>query len=291
MLKIVEKSKIWFSISLLLIIIGLGFTFAKGLNFGIDFRGGTQLVIQMDAGFNKAQADATVHKFASSAVTNTVDGSQYEIKADNLNSEGVDQVVKALQKEFNLKGNPLISENQIGAVVGQQLTRNSIIALIVAILAVLIYITIRFEGKYGIAAVLALLHDILMTVSVYAIFQIPVNSPFIAAILTIVGYSLNDTIVIFDRIRSNVKKMRGSTPEEIANTSLTQTMTRSINTTLTTLVCIVAVYIFVPTVRDFTLPLALGIACGAYSSIFIASPIWCVLRRMNKSTNKKPKKK
>lgn len=245
----------------------------------------------MDAGFNKAQADATVHKFASSAVTNTVDGSQYEIKADNLNSEGVDQVVKALQKEFNLKGNPLISENQIGAVVGQQLTRNSIIALIVAILAVLIYITIRFEGKYGIAAVLALLHDILMTVSVYAIFQIPVNSPFIAAILTIVGYSLNDTIVIFDRIRSNVKKMRGSTPEEIANTSLTQTMTRSINTTLTTLVCIVAVYIFVPTVRDFTLPLALGIACGAYSSIFIASPIWCVLRRMNKSTNKKPKKK
>ncbi|MGL4991187.1 MAG: protein translocase subunit SecF [Sarcina sp.] len=290
MLKIIEKSKIWFSISLILIIIGLGFMVTKGLNFGIDFKGGTQLVVQMHEGFDKTAADKTVHEYSSNAVTNAVNGTQYEIKADNLDTQKIQEIVDSLQKEFNLQKNPLVSENQIGASVGKQLTNDSIIALIVAIIAVLIYITIRFEAKYGIAAILALLHDILMTVSIYAIFQIPVNSPFIAAILTIVGYSLNDTIVIFDRIRSNVKKMRASSPEEIANTSITQTLTRSINTSLTTLVCIIAMFIFVPSIRDFTFPLALGIACGAYSSIFIASPIWCKLKHMKKKSKKSKNK-
>ena len=289
-MKIVQRSKIWFSISSLLIIIGIAFILTKGLNFGIDFTGGTQLTIQMETGFNKPAADKVVHEFATGAVTNTVDGSKYEIKANNLNTEKVDSLVKKLTTDFKLKGNVLVSQKEIGASVGKQLTRDSIIALIVAILAVLVYVIVRFETNYGIAAILALLHDIAMTVSVYAIFQITVDTPFIAAILTIVGYSLNDTIVIFDRIRGNVKKMRGSTPEEIANKSIAQTMTRSINTTLTTLVSIVAVYFFVPTVRDFALPLIIGIACGAYSSIFIASPIWCKLKNRKKSAKKKDKK-
>ncbi|MGL5575342.1 MAG: protein translocase subunit SecF [Sarcina sp.] len=290
MLKIVQKSKIWFSISFLLIIIGIGFMCTKGLNFGIDFKGGTQVVVQMNQGFNKVDADKVVTQYASNAVTNTVNGDQLEIKANGLDTAKVDEMVKTLTKDFNLKGDALVSENQIGPSVGKQLTRDSIIALILAIVAVLIYIIIRFETNYGIAAIAALIHDILMTVSVYAIFQLPVNTPFIAAVLTIVGYSLNDTIVIFDRIRGNVKKMRGSSPVEIANKSITQTMTRSINTTLTTLVSIVAVYFFIPSVRDFAFPLIVGIVCGAYSSIFIASPIWCLLKKKKKSLSKKEKK-
>ncbi|MGL4453385.1 MAG: protein translocase subunit SecF [Sarcina sp.] len=290
MLKIVQKSKIWFSISFLLIIIGIGFMCTKGLNFGIDFKGGTQVVVQMNQGFNKVDADKVVTQYASNAVTNTVNGDQLEIKANGLDTAKVDEMVKTLTKDFNLKGDALVSENQIGPSVGKQLTRDSIIALILAIVAVLIYIIIRFETNYGIAAIVALIHDILMTVSVYAIFQLPVNTPFIAAVLTIVGYSLNDTIVIFDRIRGNVKKMRGSSPVEIANKSITQTMTRSINTTLTTLVSIVAVYFFIPSVRDFAFPLIVGIVCGAYSSIFIASPIWCLLKKKKKSLSKKEKK-
>lgn len=290
MLKIVEKSKIWFSISFLLIIVGLGFMFTKGLNFGIDFKGGTQVVVQMDQGFNKQSADKVIEQYAPGAITNTVNTNQLEIKSNSLDTAKVKEMVGALTKDFNLKENALVSENQIGASVGKQLTRDSIIALIIAIVAVLIYVIIRFETNYGIAAIAALLHDILMTVSVYAIFQITVNTPFIAAVLTIVGYSLNDTIVIFDRIRGNVKKMRASSPEEIANKSITQTMTRSINTTLTTLVSIVAVYFFVPSVRDFAFPLIIGIACGAYSSIFIASPIWCFLKKRKKSPSKKEKK-
>lgn len=290
MLKIIERSKIWFSISLLLIVVGLGFMFTKGLNFGIDFQGGTQVVVNMGGNFNKAEADTIVHKYANNAITNTVNTTEYEIKASNLDTAKVDEIVKALEAQFKLKPNALVSQNEIGASVGKELTRDSIIALAVAVIAVLIYVIIRFEADFGIAAILALLHDVLMTVSVYAIFRITVNTPFIAAVLTIVGYSINDTIVIFDRIRSNSKKMRAATPAEIANTSIKQTMTRSINTTLTTLVSIVAVYFFVPTVRDFAFPLIVGIVCGAYSSIFIASPIWCALRN-RKTKSKKAKNK
>jgi len=124
-----------------------------------------------------------------------------------------------------------------------------------------------------------------MTLSFYAIFDIQANTPFIAAILTIVGYSINDTIVIFDRIRENVKKNRRMDPKEVANISITETMTRSINTSLTTLITIVAVYVLVPSIREFSLPLIVGIACGAYSSIFIASPLWVIIK------NAKQKKK
>lgn len=159
----------------------------------------------------------------------------------------------------------------------------------IAVIGMLIYVVIRFEFSFGIAAIIALLHDVLITISVYAVFGITINTPFIAAILTIVGYSINDTIVIFDRIRENRKKLRGKSVEEIADMSITQTMSRSINTTLTTLITIVCVYIFVPTVRDFAFPLIVGIASGACSSIFIASPIWCILA--NRQKNKKARNK
>lgn len=147
----------------------------------------------------------------------------------------------------------------------------------------LIYIAFRFEVTFGVAALIALFHDVLVTMTVYLLFNITVNSPFIAAMLTIVGYSINDTIVVFDRIRENAKGMRRKTPAEIANTSINQTISRSINTSLTTLVVIGSVTYFVPTVREFTVPLLVGIAAGTYSSIFIASPIWVLIKnRKNK---------
>ncbi|MGL5615482.1 MAG: protein translocase subunit SecD [Sarcina sp.] len=287
-LKIINKAKITFAISLIIIVIGFGFMFTKGLNFGIDFRGGTQITINMEnPNYDKAKADQIVHQIDPSAVTNTVNSDQYEIKASSLDTTQIHQMVDAVQKGFDLKADSLVSENQIGASIGKQLTQNSIIALIVALACVLIYVIIRFETNFGIAAILALIHDVLITVTVFAVFRLPVNSPFIAAILTIVGYSIMDTIVIFDRIRHNRKKMGAATSTEIANKSITETLTRSINTTFTTLVTIGCVYIFVPSVRDFALPLLIGIACGAYSSIFIASPVWCLLNKINKKKNKK----
>lgn len=285
--KFIEKAKITFTISLIIIVIGFGFMFAKGLNFGIDFKGGTQITIAMNSpSFDKAKADTVVHKLDPSAITTTVNHDQYQIKASNLDTAKIKEIVTSVQKEFNLKADSLVSENQIGASIGKALTRNSIIALLVALACVLIYVIIRFETNFGIAAILALIHDVLITVTVFAVFRLPVNSPFIAAILTIVGYSIMDTIVIFDRIRHNRKNMGASTSKEIANKSISQTLTRSINTTFTTLVTITCVYIFVPSVRDFAFPLMVGIACGAYSSIFIASPVWCLLNKINKKKKK-----
>lgn len=289
MLKIVEKKKIWFTISILIIAIGLGFMFTKGMNFGIDFKGGTQVVIDMGKDFNKADVDKIVNEYAKDAVTNTVNGTQLEIKARELNTTQVDEMFKALKEKYDLKEDALVSQNEIGASVGKELTRNAIIAVAIAVFCMLIYVIIRFEFSYGVAAIIALLHDVLITISVYAVFGITINTPFIAAILTIVGYSINDTIVIFDRIRENKKKLRGKSPEEVADISITQTMSRSINTTLTTLVTIVCVYIFVPTVRDFAFPLIVGIASGACSSIFIASPIWCIITNHQKKNKEKNK--
>ncbi|MGV3024430.1 protein translocase subunit SecF [Clostridium thermobutyricum] len=290
MLKIIDKWKIWFSLSLIVIIIGIGcMIYRGGLNFGIDFKGGTQVIFDLGNGFNKAQADKIVNEYVNDATTNTVNSNEYEIKSANLTSEQVTEIFNKFKTEFKVGDKALVSQNQIGASIGKELTDNAIIALGIAFVCMLIYIAIRFEFKFGLAALIALFHDILITVSVYAIFNITVNSPFIAAILTVVGYSMNDSIVIFDRIRENMKFIKRTSPREVANKSVNQTMARSINTTATTLVTIIAVYIFVPSVRDFAFPLIVGIAAGAYSSIFIASPVWVMLKDRSLKKGKRKK--
>lgn len=281
MLKIIEKTKLWFSASLIVILIGMGFIAFKGLNFGIDFKGGTQLVIEMGKDFQKPEVDEIIKKYDSSALTNKIENTKIEIKSNNLTDENSKKMLEELKQKYNLNEKSIESQEFIGSSIGKESTNKAYIALLVAVAFMLLYVGMRFEFRFGAAAILALVHDVLITLSVYAIFQIPVNSPFIAAILTIIGYSINDTIVIFDRIRENQKNMRRKSIEEIANISITQTMRRSINTSLTTLITIVAVYIFVPTVRDFSFPLIIGIATGTYSSIFIASPIWVLLKKKN----------
>ncbi|ERK30926.1 MULTISPECIES: protein translocase subunit SecF [Clostridium] len=279
MLKIIEKTKIWFSISLLVIVLGIGFmVYRGGLNFGIDFIGGSKVIIQMPDDFTKSEVDEIIKKYAEDAVTNTVNDTQLEVKAKDFDSTKVSEMMNELKEKYKLEDDALVSQDEIGASVSSELTKNSLISLSIAVIAMLIYVAVRFEFKFGVSAIIALLHDILITVAIYAIFNVPVNTPFIVAILTIVGYSINDTIVIFDRIRENINKMRRSSPAEVANISVTQTMSRSINTTLTTLFTIIAVNVFVPSVREFTFPLIIGIACGAYSSIFIASPVWVMLK-------------
>ena len=286
MFKIIEKSKIWFSISLAIILVGLVLMATRGLNFGIDFKGGTKLVVELGDNFDKTEVDEIVKQYAPDAVTKTVETTQYEIKSKDLDETKSAELFDALKEKYSLEDSALISQSQIGPSVGKELTRNAIIAVIIACVAMLIYIAIRFEFNFGVAALTALVHDVLITLAVYAIFNIPVNNSFIAAMLTIVGYSINDTIVVFDRIRENNHSMRRSTPSEIANVSINKTLARSINTSLTTLIIIGAVNIFVPTVREFSFPLLIGIAGGAYSSIFIASPIWVLLKNRKDKSKK-----
>lgn len=287
MLKIIEKTKVWFAISLTLIILGMVCLGVKGLNYGIDFKGGTVVTIEMGKNFNqktKEEADKIVKKYDPASSSYIANETQLEIKSNNLESNSINKMFGELKTKYKLKDTALLSENKVGPSVGNELKKKAAGALVIATIAMLIYIGFRFEIKFGIAAIIALIHDILITLGVYAFTQIPINTPFIAAMLTIVGYSINDTIVIFDRIRENRRKLRGRNIIEIVNMSITQTMSRSINTVVTTLFTIVSVYIFVPSVRDFTFPLIIGIISGAYSSIFIASPIWVLL---NKFKNKK----
>lgn len=280
MLKVVEKSRIWFSVAIILIVVGLFGLVFKGINFGIDFKGGTVLLVNMEKDFDKTEVDSIINKYDNTAQSNKVNNTELEIRSSKLNSEDVNSMMKELKDKYQLKENSLISQDTIGPSLGSELKKKSLIALAVAILAMLLYVGFRFEIHFGAAGILKLALDVFVTLTVYVWFQIPVNSSFIAAVLTIIGYSINDAIVIFDRIRENQKIMRRAPINELVNTSVTQTMTRSVNTGMTTLFTIIAVYIFVPSVRDFALPIIIGIVFGCISSILIASTLWVLFKNM-----------
>lgn len=277
MLKIIEKTKIWFAISAVIIIIGLTSLATRGLEYGLDFKGGTVVQFNIGKDFNKADVDAIVKKYSKDFQSNKVNNTYVEIKSASLTNESISSIEKDIKAKF--KGSSLSNQENIGAAIGQETRTKAIQAIIVASIAMLIYIGVRFEFNFGFAAIVSLLHDILIMLTVYSIFRIPVDSSFIAAVLTVIGYSINDTIVVFDRVRENQKYMRRANTAELANASITQTITRSINTVLTVVITLAAVYVFVPSIRNFSQPLLVGIITGCYSSIFIATPVWAILKK------------
>ncbi|AGK97193.1 protein translocase subunit SecF [Clostridium pasteurianum] len=294
MLKVVEKRKIWFTISIIIIVIGIGFMCYRGLNFGIDFRGGTLMQININKDFNKQDTDKIIEKYVKSNEFESTKANNKELTI-RINSEAISdanttKLFNDIKDKYKLKDSDLISRDRIGATIGNDLVRNAVTALSISIILMLFFIAYRFEFKFGLAAIIALLHDVLITLSVYAIGNLQINTPFIAAILTIIGYSIADTIVIFDRIRENQKKLRGKELIEIADTSISQTVGRSICTVTTTVVTITCLHIFVPGVREFTIPILVGIISGCYSSIFIASPIWYLFKKRSSDKKRTDKK-
>lgn len=287
MLKIIERTKLWFAISAIIIVVGFGAMAVNGLQFGLDFAGGTIVRIDMQKEFNKEEADAIIRKYAPDAQTNIARAEgkttpELEIKAKDISGETIASMFTELKEKYSLKDADLVSQETIGASIGSELKQKALIALSIAIIGMLIYIAIRFETNFGIAALLSLVHDVLIVLGFYALFKLPVNSAFVAAMLTIIGYSVNDTIVVFDRIRENQKYMRRSDPAAMANASMTQTMARSINTGMAVIITLIAVYYYVPTVREFTIPLLVGVISGTYSSIFIATPFWVIFKNRAK---------
>lgn len=278
MLRIIENTKIWFALSLCIIVISFGMFLYKGINFGIDFKGGSLIQIDMGKDFNKSEVDEIIKKHAPDYQSNKVNVKELEIRSNTLTDESASTMFKEIKDKYKLADKALLSNERIGPSVGSELRQKAIISLTVAIVAMLIFIGFRFELKFGAAAVIALVHDVLITLCVYIIFNIPINLSFIAAMLTVIGYSMNDTIVIFDRIRENLRNKRTVPLNEVVNLSITQTIKRSIYTVTTTLIMTTCVYIYVPSVREFALPLIIGIASGAYSSIFIASPFWVIFK-------------
>lgn len=274
-MNIVGLRKLWFGISLALIIPGLILFMLNGLNLGIDFTGGSIMDIKFKQAVTDKELRSTLAAFdlESSVIQMSGDKSAL-IRTKVLDENKHDQVVKALEEKGAIT--PLERDEKVGPVIGKELTRNALLALAIASVLMIFYITWRFEFKFAIAAIIALLHDVLVVVGAFAIFRWEVDSAFVAAILTIIGYSINDTIVIFDRIRENLKKKeRGETLEQMVNKSVLQTMTRSINTVLTVIFVLVALLLFGgATTQTFVLAMLIGVISGCYSSIFNASPLW-----------------
>ncbi|MBC7320909.1 protein translocase subunit SecF, partial [bacterium] len=257
--------------------------FTKGLNWGLDFTGGTLIEYRLKKPFNNVgeiRSLLTEFNLEKSFIQKTEDNGVI-IRVKELSSETRDAITKKLSESFG--GAELVRQEFIGPVIGTELKRAAIIATILGLIAQVIYISVRFKPDMALAADIALLHDICVVILAFILTQKEINTPFIAILLTIVGYSINDTVVIFDRIRENLKlKPRDSkeTFPQLVNRSLLETLTRSINTVLTTVIAVLVVYFFGGSaIRDFAFGLAVGIATGGYSSIFIAAPVLVLIRK------------
>ncbi|WP_455155640.1 protein translocase subunit SecF [Selenomonas noxia] len=279
--------KIWFLISLVLIIPGFICMGMRGFNFGIDFTGGT--IIDM-----RFEQPVTLAEIRSSLAKYDLDGSTIQLSGAETGGESSENVMirtvdleetqrKEVMASLTQDVGPytVLREEKVGATIGGELITNAVLALVISWALIILYVAYRFEWRFGVAAVLALIHDIVIVLAVFSFTQRQIDSSFIAALLTIVGYSINDTIVIFDRIRENLKLhfRRGGDVNEMVNRSIYQTLTRSLYTVFTVLFTTFALYWFGgETTKDFAFALLIGFASGCYSSIFIASPFWIVLR-------------
>jgi len=277
--------KIWFGVSLALLAVGLIFLIINGgLNLGMDFVGGSSIHATIGKTFEVSEIREIMDKYDPEAtITHAGQNKDQVIVRTKLSfdNEKRAEIIKAFSDKYSIESNN-ISFETIGPTVGKELAMQSLIAVMLAFAGIMIYVSFRFEWRFGLASLSALIHDTAMMVAAYAVFQIPVNSTFIAALLTIIGYSINDTIVIFDKIRENLKNEHSKKIDydNLVNVSVTQTLARSINTSLTTLITIFALYFLgVPAIRDFAFPMIIGIVSGCYSTIFIASPLWVILRR------------
>ncbi|MBO4954119.1 MAG: protein translocase subunit SecF [Clostridia bacterium] len=227
--------------------------------------------------FSEAEVKALVDEATGVAATVTKDGTTAKVKMESaISASYLDVVNEAIRQAYS----PLISQDDVSPSIGNEMKTTALVTSIIAALLMLVYIAFRFEILFAVSAVACLLHDLLIVVAFYAFFRIPVNINFIAAILTVLGYSINATVVIFDRIRENVKTMKRESPDAIADKSIWQTMGRSINTTLTTLIMVVLLLVLgVASIKLFALPLLVGMIAGTYSSIFLAGPIWAWLKK------------
>ena len=293
-MNIIKNRYIYIAISVIIIAIGIGFMFynnsqGKGFfNYDIQFTGGTSIEISLNG---KEVSNDDINNMLKETIN--IDNAQIQLIGDGqsviiktrlLTQDERVAFTDAISAKYGLTDSDY-SIRDISATISNEMKKTSFLAVLVSCIAMLIYVSFRFKNlKTGASAIIALLHDALVLISFYAIFRIPLNDAFIAAILTVLGYSINATIVIFDRIRENKGKTE-DIDEKLINDGINQSLRRSIFTSLTTFFTVISLYIFgVESVKIFALPIAIGIICGTYSSIFIAGPIWYMLNNI-KSKN------
>lgn len=317
MVDLMGKKNYYFAISLIVILAGVIGLIVNGVQLDIQFQGGTIMQIEMPNDMFDADRAATIvfdviGKSAKVQKSSTFNAENSDKKLnlmvlniasqETLNDVERKTVIDALRTEFGIKEDAEITVNSVEPFIGDEIKKNALYSIFWSSLLIVLYVWWRFRTMHGLSAgvfaVVALMHDVFVMFTVYALFKIPLNDLFVAAVLTIIGYSINDTVIIYDRIRENSRLFRKMPIRELVNKSLLQTMSRSVNTALTTLISIMTLYIFavvfnIQSIREFSLPLVVGIISGVYSSVFIASTLFMLWQERairKKAAARKPAK-
>ena len=285
-MRIIANRKIFYIISIVLLLPGIVSLFMQGINTGIDFIGGTSLSYQIAEATEVAEVRQVL---LESGVDKDFQVQQsdgvYYLRSLMLSQEEIDQLTASLAEVW--PDVELLRSDSVGAAIGKEITTDAFLSVLIACLAILIYISLRFKWDYGVASVLALLHNVLFVLGIFSIFQWEINSPFIAAILTVVGYTINDTIVVFDRLRENMaNRSRKEDYASLVDISVGQTINRSINTVLTCLMPLIALLLLSgseSTIGTFVLAMILGFSVGAYTSLCIATSWWYEIKSRTKA--------
>ncbi len=282
------------ALSALIIVVGVVMLFAcGGFVTDIDFAGGTMMKVDMGKAFEVSQLKSVVKDATGfdATVQTSLDADNFEatIKLSNLSAQQRTDLEKALKDKMGIK--EVLSTETITPLVSSEIIFNALLAIVIASVLILIYIAIRFAFAPALAAIIALVNSVLVMIAYYAIFRVPVNASFIAALLTIIGYAINDTIVTFDRIRENKRFAKKESFKEICEKSIKQTLGRTIKTSATTLIALVILAVLgEDTIRAFVIPLIVGVVAGTYSSIFVATPMWYLIDGGKGETVNKKKK-
>ena len=281
-------------LSLILIVISLIFLLFKGLNYGVDFKGGTLIEIRTEQNINNITAirdsfnqmnlgDVSVKKFGNET--------DFIVKFEKQNSNDPKFIENIKTKLSSSIGNVDFRRvENVGPKVSSELLKSGIIAITLSLAAMLIYIWIRFEWQFSLGAILAIFHDVIITLGIFSLFSLEINLSIVAAVLTIVGYSMNDTVVIFDRVRENLKKYSDIKIFDLTNVSINETLSRTIITSITTLLALLSIYFLGGEIlKGFSLAMILGVLFGTYSSIYIANPVLVLLNVSQRTVVKEEK--
>ncbi|GIP20802.1 protein translocase subunit SecF [Paenibacillus sp. J22TS3] len=291
----VKASKYFYIFSIALTIAGIISLAVFKLNYGVDFSAGSNVDVKVTKNVSKQEIEKVLvdAKLYQKDVLITPGTGRVNIRFPEVLSPAQEATLKDILAK-NVDKSASAEVNTVDPEMARELQQNAIYAVLLASLGIIVYVTIRFEWRFAVAAIIALLHDAFLVITIFSILRLEVNLTFIIAVLTIVGYSINDTVVIFDRVRENMRfaKIKSHADlHDVVNKSISQTMTRSINTVFTVFIASVCLLIFgSESIRMFSLAMVIGLLCGAYSSIFIASPLWYGLKGLQKNVKTKPSK-
>ena len=278
----------------ILIIASLVFLVFKGLNFGVDFKGGTLIELRTEkssANITKIRDSFNQMNLGDVSVKNFGNETDFVVKFEKQNSNDPQFIEEIKTKLSNSIGTVDFRRvENVGPKVSAELLRSGVIAIVLSLAAMLLYIWIRFEWQFSLGAILALFHDVIITLGVFSVFSLEINLSIVAAVLTIVGYSMNDTVVIFDRVRENLRKYADVKIFELTNISINETLSRTIITSVTTLLALLSIFIFGGEIlKGFSLAMILGVIFGTYSSIYIANPVLVSLKVSQRTIVKEEK--